>query len=48
MAGEDVILMRSERRQVRLTPVAFASPPRVLGSAKGDFVVPDDFDDPLL
>ena len=28
--------------------MAFASPPRVLGTAKGDFVVPDDFDDPLL
>ena len=47
MAGEEVIIMRSGRRLVRLTPVESAPARRVLGTAKGDFVVPDDFDDPL-
>ena len=44
MAGEDVVIMRSGRRLVRLTPVALAPVRRKLGTAKGDFVVPDDFD----
>jgi prevent-host-death family protein len=47
MAGEEVIIMRSGRRLVRLTPVETAPVRRVLGTAKGDFVVPDNFDDPL-
>lgn len=57
MAGEEVIIMRSGRRLVRLTPVESAtvesatveSVPvrRVLGTAKGDFEVADDFNDPL-
>ena len=47
MAGEEVIIMRSGRRLVRLTPVESAPARRVLGTAKGDFVVPDNFDDPL-
>ena len=44
MAGEDVIIMRSGRPLVRLVPVASAPVRRKLGTAKGDFVVPDDFD----
>jgi prevent-host-death family protein len=47
MAGEEVIIMRSGRRLVRLTPVETAPVRRKLGTAKGDFVVPDDFIDPL-
>lgn len=47
MAGEEVIIMRSGRRLVRLTPVETAPVRRKLGTAKGDFVVPDDFNDPL-
>jgi prevent-host-death family protein len=47
MAGEEVIIMRSGRRLVRLVAVEGAPARRVLGTAKGDFVVPDDFDDPL-
>ena len=46
-SGEDVTIMRSGRRLVRLVPVEAAATRRVLGTAKGDFVVPDDFDDPL-
>jgi len=47
MSGEEVIIMRSGRRLVRLVPMENAPARRVLGTAKGDFVVPDDFDDPL-
>ncbi len=47
MSGEEVIIMRSGRRLVRLVPVETAPTRRILGTAKGDFVVPDDFDDPL-
>lgn len=47
MAGEEVIIMRSGRRLVRLTPVGEAPVHRKVGSAKGEFVVPADFDAPL-
>ena len=47
LAGEDVIIMRSGKPLVKLTPVPFAPRPRKIGSGKGDFVVPDDFDAPL-
>lgn len=45
--GEEVIIMRAGRHLVRLTPVETAPTRRKLGSAKGEFVVPDDFDAPL-
>jgi len=44
LAGEDVIIMRSGRPLARLTPLKPARSMRTFGSAKGDFVVPDDFD----
>jgi prevent-host-death family protein len=47
MAGEEVVIMRSGKPLVRLTPVETAPVPRVLGTAKGEFVVPADFNDPL-
>jgi prevent-host-death family protein len=47
LAGEEVIIMRSGRPLVKLTPVSSAPRPRVIGSGKGDFVVPADFDAPL-
>jgi prevent-host-death family protein len=47
LAGEDVIIMRSGRPLVKLTPIPSAPRPRTVGSGKGDFVVPDDFDAPL-
>lgn len=47
MAGEEVIIMRSGRPLVRLTPVESTPTRRRLGTAKDDFVVPDDFDAPL-
>ena len=47
MTGEEVIIMRSGRPLVKLVPVELAPCRRELGTAKGDFVVPDDFDAPL-
>jgi len=47
MAGEEVVIMRAGRRLVRLMPVETAPVHRTLGTGKGDFVVPDDFDAPL-
>ncbi len=47
MAGEEVIIMRSGRQLVRLVPVDMAPQRRELGSARGEFTVPDDFDAPL-
>jgi prevent-host-death family protein len=47
LAGEEVVIMRSGKPLVRLMPVETAPAPRILGTAKGDFVVPDDFDEPL-
>ena len=45
--GEEVIIMRAGRHLVRLMPVETAPFQRKLGTAKGEFVVPDDFDAPL-
>jgi hypothetical protein len=39
--------MRSGKRLVRLTPLDAAPFHRQLGTAKGDFVVPEDLNDPL-
>ena len=47
LAGEEVIIMRSGRPLARLTPLKPAKLVRTFGSARGDFVVPDDFDAPL-
>ena len=47
LAGEEVIIMRSGRRLVRLFPVATASTPRVLGTAKGMVTMAEDFAAPL-
>ena len=47
LAGEEVVIMKAGRPLVRLVPVATAPRRRVLGTAKGDFVVPPDFDAPL-
>ena len=43
MAGEEVIIMRSGRPLVQLTPIQSAPFQRKLGTAQGDFIVPDDF-----
>jgi prevent-host-death family protein len=47
LAGEDVVIMKAGKPLVRLTPVAAAPVKRKIGTACGDFTVPDDFDAPL-
>jgi prevent-host-death family protein len=46
-SGEDVVIARAGRPVARLVPVAPPAGERVLGSEKGKFVVPEDFDAPL-
>lgn len=46
-AGEDVVIARAGRPIVRLVPVGPPIGERVLGSQKGKFIVPEDFDSPL-
>jgi prevent-host-death family protein len=45
-AGEQVIITRRGEEVASLVPVRRSSPRR-LGSDRGRFVVPDDFDEPL-
>ena len=45
--GSEVVITRDGQAVARLVLPAKASPDRVPGSAKGLFVVPDDFDAPL-
>jgi prevent-host-death family protein len=47
MAGEEVVIMRAGRHLVRLTPVEAAPQRRKLGSAVGELVVPEEFNDAL-
>ncbi|MBI2686600.1 MAG: type II toxin-antitoxin system Phd/YefM family antitoxin [Acidobacteria bacterium] len=47
IAGEEVIITQPGQPVVKLTPVASVPFQRKLGTAKGDFIVPSDFDAPL-
>jgi prevent-host-death family protein len=47
LEGEEVVIMKAGKPLVRLEPVENAPVARKLGTAKGQFVVPDDFDAPL-
>ena len=44
--GEEVVIARAGTPVAKLVPIRVKGKKRVLGSAKGDFVVPDDFNDP--
>ncbi len=46
MAGEEVVIMRSNKPVARLVPVEHRKR-RKLGWAAGEFTVPDDFNAPL-
>lgn len=46
-SGVEVVITADGQPVARLLPVESARPDRVPGSAKGLFVVPDDFDAPL-
>lgn len=47
MAGEEVIIAKSGVAIAKIVPLVLPKERRVPGSAKGKFVVPDDFDAPL-
>ena len=46
-AGEEVIIAKSGKPVARLVPMQSAPRKRRLGTAEGEFTVPDDFNDPL-
>jgi len=45
--GEEVVIAKAGKPVARLVPISTKPKNRVIGSAKGEFVVPDDFNDPL-
>ena len=45
--GEEVIIAKAGTPVAKLVPVTHRKKKRVLGSANGEFTVPDDFNDPL-
>ena len=46
-AGEEVIIAKAGKPVAKLVAIKSVPRKRALGTAKGDFVVPDDFNDPL-
>ncbi|MGH9672422.1 MAG: type II toxin-antitoxin system Phd/YefM family antitoxin [Bryobacteraceae bacterium] len=47
LLGEEIIIAKAGRPVARLVPLDSESTERRPGTAKGDFVVPEDFDSPL-
>ena len=45
--GEEVVIAKAGKPIAKLVPIPSERPRFRLGSAKGEFVVPDDFNDPL-
>lgn len=45
--GEEVIIAKAGKPVARLIPIEAPPGDRVLGSGRGDFQVPEDFNDPL-
>jgi len=45
--GEEVIIAKAGKPVAKLVAIESERPRFRLGSAKGEFVVPDDFNDPL-
>jgi len=45
--GEEVVIAKAGKPVAKLVPIRPATRKFKLGSAKGEFVVPDDFNDPL-
>jgi prevent-host-death family protein len=45
--GEDIVIAKAGKPVAKLVPIKSAPPRFKLGSAKGEFVVPDHFNDPL-
>jgi len=44
--GEEVVIAKAGTPVAKLVPLGAKPKKRILGSAKGEFVVPDDFNDP--
>jgi len=47
MDGETIVVYEGQRAVAEIRPVAETNKLRPVGLAEGEFVVPDDFDDPL-
>ncbi len=47
MDGETIVVYEGERAVAEIRPVAETDKLRPVGLAEGEFVVPDDFDEPL-
>jgi prevent-host-death family protein len=45
--GEEVVIAKAGKPVAKLVRIDSAPPRRGLGSAAGEFTVPDDFNDPL-
>ena len=45
--GETVVVFEKDQPVAEMRPLSKRAGKRPIGLAKGDFVVPDDFDDPL-
>ena len=45
--GEEVVIAKAGTPVARLVSINSSPKKRVIGSAKGQFVVPEDFNDPL-
>ena len=45
--GEEVIIAKAGKPVAKLVPLDKHPKKRILGSAKGEFTVPNDFNDPL-
>ena len=45
--GEEVIIAKAGKPMAKLVPIGSRSKKRTLGTAKGEFSVPDDFNAPL-
>ncbi len=46
-AGETLVIVRADKAIAELRPIASSPQLRPFGLCKGEFTVPDDFDDPL-
>jgi prevent-host-death family protein len=47
LLGEEVVIAKAGRPIAKLVPVGDGQRPRTLGTAKEDFIVPEDFNQPL-
>jgi prevent-host-death family protein len=45
--GEEIVIAKAGTPVAKLVPLSTRPKKRMLGSAKGEFVVPHDFNDPL-